>query len=59
MNGERLCAIEARFEEIERELSSPDALSDAERWKKLVKERAETEEIVSVFRDYKRAVAEA
>ncbi len=56
MNRERLCAIEARFEEIERELNSPEAYSDPVRIQTLSKERAEIEEIVSAFRAYKKAI---
>ncbi len=54
----RLGEIEKRYEELSSLLSSGEALSDMERYRRLAKERAETEEIVSVFRVYRNTQAE-
>ena len=54
----RLGEIEKRYEELSSLLSSGEALSDMERYRRLAKERAETEEIVSVFRVYRSTQAE-
>ncbi len=55
----KLEAVVARFEEVERELSSPEIFSDVERYARLSKERAETEEIVEKYRAYCKRCKEA
>ena len=50
---EKLQATEDRYEEINQKLADPDILSDQEAYLKVVKEHAELEELVSVFREYK------
>ncbi len=53
---EKLQATEDRYEEINQKLADPDILSDQEAYLKVVKEHAELEELVSVFREYKKCV---
>lgn len=55
---EKLEAIERRFDELEQLLASPEALADMERWKQLSKERSETEEIVTKYREYRKTARE-
>ena len=55
----RLEAIEARYDELERELSSPDVASDPANLRKLGKDFAELKEIVGPFRAFKDARLEA
>jgi peptide chain release factor 1 len=56
---ERLEAIEARYEEVTRELSRPEVVSDPARLRDLGKQHRELEEIVSVSRQYRKALADA
>src|SRR5690606_2514649 len=51
---DKLAAIEARYEELERLLSDPAVLNDYEKMAQYSKERSGIEEIVEVYRDYKR-----
>src|SRR5437016_1427639 len=55
---DRLEAIEARFEELDRLLAAEAGGGDYARLSDLSRERAEIEEIVSVYRAYRRAEAE-
>jgi peptide chain release factor 1 len=56
---ERLEAVEARYEELTRELSSPEVASDHARLRDLGRQHHELEEIVSVYRQWKKALADA
>jgi peptide chain release factor 1 len=56
---ERLEEIERTYEELTRELSSPGVASDPARLRDLGRKHRELEEIVSVSRDHRKAVAEA
>jgi peptide chain release factor 1 len=56
---ERLEAIEARYEELTRELSRPEVASDHARLRDLGKQHRELEEIVSVHRQYRKALGDA
>ncbi len=49
----KLESIENRYVELEKELSSPDAVSDQERYRKLTKAHSDLGDIVAVFRRYK------
>jgi len=50
----KLESIENRYTELEKELSSPDALSDQERYRKLTKAHSDLGDIVAAFRRYKK-----
>jgi peptide chain release factor 1 len=56
---ERLEAVEARYEELTRELSSPEVASDHARLRDLGRQHHELEQIVSVYRQWKKALADA
>jgi peptide chain release factor 1 len=59
---ERLQSIESRYDELEREMSAPDAYQDIERLQKLGQEQARLREIVDTARRWRqatRAVADA
>ena len=45
--------LERRFEDVEQQLSSPEVLSDQDRYRKLTKAHADLKEVVDVFRKYK------
>ena len=47
---EKLNKLKARYEELGRLLSSPDAMADMDAWKELNRERVQLEEIVAVSR---------
>jgi len=50
---EKLDQIESRYDEMTRELSSPEVLADSARYQKLAKTHAELEEIVGKYREWK------
>src|SRR5919109_3556831 len=56
---ERLDEIERTYEELTRELSSPEVASDPSRLRDLGRKHRELEEIVSVAREHRKALAEA
>jgi peptide chain release factor 1 len=56
---ERLEEIEARYEELTRELSKPDVASDPARLRELGREHSELEEIVQTAREWRKAIADA
>jgi peptide chain release factor 1 len=45
--------LERRFEDLEQQLSSPEALADQERYRKMAKAHAELKEVVDLFRLYR------
>ncbi|HXW62193.1 MAG TPA: peptide chain release factor 1 [Candidatus Acidoferrales bacterium] len=50
---EKLDQIESRYDEMTRELSSPEVLADSARYQKLARTHAELEEIVAKYREWK------
>jgi peptide chain release factor 1 len=50
----KLDQIEARYDEITEQLSSPEVLTDSTRYQKLAKLHAELEEIVEKYREWKK-----
>jgi peptide chain release factor 1 len=50
---EKLDQLDARYQEMTHQLSSPEVVSDSARFQKLAKQHAELEEIVSKHRQYK------
>jgi peptide chain release factor 1 len=56
---ERLDEIEARYEELTRELSRPEVASDRSRLRDLGRKHRELEEIVGAHREYRKAQADA
>jgi peptide chain release factor 1 len=56
---ERLEEIEARYDELTRELSRPDVASDPNRLRDLGRKHSELEEIVGAHREYRKALADS
>jgi peptide chain release factor 1 len=54
---EKLKGVEARYLEIEKDLSDPKIVNDRQAYQKLVREHAELNKIVSVFREYQKVLA--
>jgi peptide chain release factor 1 len=50
--------LEKRFEDLERQLASPEVMNDQERYRKLAKAHADLREIIEVYRKYKEAAAQ-
>ncbi len=50
---EKLDQLDARYQEMTRELSSPEVIADSARFQKLAKQHAEFEEIVTKHREFK------
>ena len=55
---EKLNKLKARYEELGRLLSSPDAMADMDAWKELNRERVQLEEIVAVIDRYEKNLSE-
>ncbi|MDK2888642.1 peptide chain release factor 1 [Desulfofundulus australicus DSM 11792] len=51
---EKLDSLEQRYEELGRLIADPEVMNDRQRWQQYVKTHAELEEIVAVYRDYKK-----
>jgi len=51
--SQKLDDIERRFDDLTRQMADPFVISDGENYRKLAKERAELEEVVSKYGDYK------
>ena len=55
---DKLARVEERFEEIEQKLCDPEIISDRSMFTRLSRERAEIEDIVPVFRKYKKVLSD-
>ncbi len=55
---EKLDGIEARFVDVEHELSVPEVFKDRERYERLSREHAELGKIVAVYREYRKLETE-
>ncbi len=55
---QKLDELEARFEDLTRQMADPEVLSDPERYRKTAKTRSELEEIVGKYREWKSTRAE-
>ena len=55
---EKLNKLKARYEELGRLLSAPDAMADMAAWKELNRERVQLEEIVAVIERYEKNLQE-
>ena len=53
---EKLIGVEARYLEIEKDLSDPEIVNDRQAYQKLVREHAELNKIVSVFKEYQKVL---
>jgi peptide chain release factor 1 len=53
---EKLKGVEERFLEIERHLSDPETVKDRQKYQSLIREHADLNKIVPVYRDYKRVI---
>src|ERR1700733_13318472 len=53
--SQRLDQIEARFEELNRQMVDPTVISDGESYRKIAKERSELEDTVAKYRENKQA----
>ncbi|HHU63314.1 MAG TPA: peptide chain release factor 1 [Clostridiales bacterium] len=51
---DKLDFIENKYEELSRKISDPEVIADQKKWKALVKEHSDIEEIVQVYRQYKK-----
>lgn len=50
----KLDQVEKRFEQVQRELGSPDATHDQKKFRQLTKELSDLEKVVVVYREYKK-----
>src|SRR5919204_1695649 len=51
---EKLDAIEARSEELTRQMADPEVISDTERYRKVAKQQSELAEVVAKYREWKK-----
>jgi len=52
---QRLIEMEARYEELTRQMADPSVISDSENYRKVSKEQSDLAEAVTKYRDYKHA----
>ncbi|HZK38053.1 MAG TPA: peptide chain release factor 1 [Clostridia bacterium] len=52
---EKLAFLEEKYNDLGREISDPEIINDQNRWRKLVKEHSDLEEVVIKYRQYKSA----
>jgi peptide chain release factor 1 len=55
---EKLDGIEARFEELTRQMADPELISDNERYRKTAKQQSELGEVVAKYREWKKVQAD-
>ena len=53
---DRLEAMERRYEELNQLIADPEVMADTERYRELLKEHASLEEVVNLFREYRRVL---
>src|SRR5712664_574682 len=51
---QKLEGIEARFEELTRQMADPELINDNDRYRKVAKQQSELQEMVAKFREWKR-----
>ena len=56
--SQKLDDIEARFEELTRQMADPAVIADADNYRKISKTRSEFEEVVNKYREYKQSKRE-
>lgn len=52
---DKLEEIESKYEELNRLISDPDVINDQENWRKYMKEHSLIEDVVTKYREYKKA----
>ena len=55
---EKLREIEARYDELEREMADPEIIADQPRYKKVTKAHSDLEDIVARYRELKKVMSE-
>src|SRR5919107_5028440 len=55
---EKLDGIEARFEELTRQMADPELISDNDRYRKTAKQQSELGEVVAKYREWKKVAAD-
>ncbi len=55
---DKLEHIEKKYEELSKLIADPEVMADRKRWQQYVKNHAELEEIVAVYREYKKTMQE-
>jgi len=56
---DKLQIIEDTFIDLEQQISDPDVIARQEEWRRLMKQHSDLAETVSVYREYKKVVADA
>ena len=55
---DKLDGIEARFEELTRQMADPEVISDTDRYRKTAKQQSELSEIVAKYREWKKVAGD-
>ncbi|MGI6065483.1 MAG: peptide chain release factor 1 [Bacillota bacterium] len=55
---DKLQALEDKYEELSQKVADPEIIADQNEWKKLVKAHADMEDVVHIFREYKKVEKE-
>lgn len=53
---DKLASLENKYEELEKQISDPEIIADNSRWQPLVKAHSELGEVVTAYREYKKAL---
>ena len=53
--SQRLNDIEAKFDAVTRQMADPAVIADGDAYRKIAKTRADLEEVVGKYREYKQA----
>jgi peptide chain release factor 1 len=55
---EKLDGIEARYEDLTRQMADPDIISDTDRYRKTAKQQSDLAEVVAKYRDWKKVLGD-
>src|SRR6185436_16497032 len=53
--AQKLDQLEKRFEDLNRQMADPSVISDADQYRKVTKQHSELAEVVSTYREWKKA----
>src|SRR5260370_42108478 len=56
--SQRLDGMEARFEELTRQMADPEIINDNDRYRKVAKQHSELQEVVAKYREWKKVLAD-
>lgn len=55
---DKLDSLENKYEDLSRKIADPEVMNDQKRWQQYVKSHSELSEVVEVYREFKKVIAE-